>query len=61
VHARSEEKTDDSKDSFYEDLEQFFLPFSSEKYENSIRRFYCKSGEREYFQTDNWESESTSG
>jgi len=27
VHAPSEEKSDDSKDSFYEELEQFFLSF----------------------------------
>jgi hypothetical protein len=36
VHAPSEEKNDDSKDSFYKELEQVFdkLP-----YENSVRRF----------------------
>ena len=28
VHAASEEKSDDSKNSFYEELEQFFLSFS---------------------------------
>ena len=28
VHAASEEKNDDSKDSLYEELEQFFLSFS---------------------------------
>ena len=28
VHAPSEDKSDDSKDSFYEELEQFFLSFS---------------------------------
>ena len=28
VHAQSEEKRDDSKDSFYEELEQVFLSFS---------------------------------
>ena len=28
VHAPSEEKSDDSKDSFYEELEQVFLSFS---------------------------------
>jgi len=28
VHAPSEEKSDDSKDSFYEELEQFFFQFS---------------------------------
>jgi hypothetical protein len=40
VHAQSEDKSDDSKDSFYEELEQvFFLSFSQVSYENSIRRF----------------------
>ena len=28
MHAPSEDKSDDSKDSFYEELEQFFLSFS---------------------------------
>jgi len=28
VHAASEEKSDDSKDGFYEELEQVFLSFS---------------------------------
>ena len=28
VHAQSEDKSDDSKDSFYEELEQVFLSFS---------------------------------
>ena len=30
-------------------------------HENSFGRFQCKSGGREYFQTKNWEWESTSG
>jgi len=38
-----------------------FLSFSKVVHENSIRIFKCKSGEREYFQTDNWELGSTSG
>jgi hypothetical protein len=38
-HATNEEKTDDSKDSFYEELEQFFLSFSQIPYESFIRRF----------------------
>jgi hypothetical protein len=48
MQAPSEEKSDDSKGSFYGELEQ--VP-----YENSIRRLKCKSGETDYFQTDNWE------
>ena len=40
VYEPSEEKCNDSKDSFYEELEQvFFLSFSQVRYENSVRRF----------------------
>ena len=39
VHAPSEEKSDDSKDSFYEELEQvFFFNFFLVPYENYILR-----------------------
>jgi hypothetical protein len=38
VHAPSEEKKDESKDSFYEELKQVFLSFPQVPYENSIRR-----------------------
>jgi len=55
VQAPSEKKNDDSKDSFFEELEQGFLSTSQVPFEYSIRTFYCKSGEREYFQTDSWE------
>ena len=37
VHAPSEEKSDESKDSFYKELG--FLSFSKVPYENSIMRF----------------------
>jgi hypothetical protein len=39
VHAPSEEKSEDLKDSFCEELEQVFLSFSEVPYENLIRRF----------------------
>jgi hypothetical protein len=39
VHAPSEEKSDDTKDSFYEQLEQVFSRFLKVPYENSVRRF----------------------
>ena len=39
VHAPSEEKSDSSKYSFYEELEQVFLSFSQVPCENYIRRF----------------------
>jgi hypothetical protein len=52
VHASSEEKTDDSEDSCYEELQQVFKHFLS-----TILLEGCtaKVGEREYFQTDYWE------
>ena len=59
VHAPSEEKSDDSKDSFYEELEQVLDHFP--KYHMKIRRFQCKSGERDYFQANNWTGESPTG
>jgi len=40
VHTQSEEKSDDSNDSFYEELEQVFDH---------------KSEDREYLPTDSWE------
>ena len=39
VHALSEDKSDDSKDSVYEELDQVFDHFSRLSYENPIRRF----------------------
>jgi hypothetical protein len=39
AHAPTEEKRDDSKDSFCEELEGVFLSFSYEPYENSVGRF----------------------
>ena len=53
VHVPSEDKGDDLKDSFYEELEQVFDHFPR-YHKNPIRRFNAKVG-REYFQTDNWE------
>ena len=38
VHAPSEEKSDESKHSFYEELEQNFLSLPQIRYENYIRR-----------------------
>jgi len=39
VHAPSDEKSEDKKESFYKKLEQVSLSFSKVPYENSIRRF----------------------
>jgi len=38
-----------------------FQAFSQVPHECSVRRLQRKSRDREYFQTDNWESQSTSG
>jgi len=55
VHAPSKEKSDDSKDSFYEEFEQvFFYHFPKYHMEILLGDFNAESWEREYFQTDNW-------
>jgi hypothetical protein len=43
VHAPKEDRTDDVKDSFYEELERVFDKFLKMSYENSVRRFQCQS------------------
>ena len=55
MHAPSEEKSHDSKDSFYEKLQRFFYHFPKYHMKILLGDFNAKSGEREYFQTDNWE------
>jgi hypothetical protein len=44
MQAPTEDKDDDIKDSFYEELEQVFEP-----YENLARRFQCKGREGGHF------------
>jgi hypothetical protein len=53
VHAPTEDKTDDMKNSLYEELEHVFdkLP----KYKNSVRSLQCQSRHKRHFQTNNWE------
>jgi len=55
VYAPSEEKSDDSKDSFYKELEQVFDNFPMYHMKIILGDFNAKSRERKYFQTDNWE------
>ena len=55
VHNPSEEKSKDSKDSLYEELEQVFDQFPKYHMKILLGDFNAKVGEREYFQTDNWE------
>jgi hypothetical protein len=54
VHAPTEDKSDDMKDSFHEELDcvQELDPLQGT---TQKRRFQTKSGERRYFQTNNWE------
>jgi endonuclease/exonuclease/phosphatase (EEP) superfamily protein YafD len=54
VHAMTDEKSDDSKDSFSEELEQVFDHFPKYHTKILLGDFNAKVGRR-YFQTDNWE------
>jgi len=49
VHAPSEEKSDDSKDSFYEELEQVFDHSPKYKMKIVFRDFYAKVGRENIF------------
>jgi hypothetical protein len=46
VHTQTEDKSDDEKDSFYEEPEHVFDQF---------QKYPMESREREYFQTYSWE------
>ena len=54
VHVPSEEKSDDSKASFYEELEQVSYHFPKYQMKILFADFNAKVG-RKYFETDNWE------
>jgi hypothetical protein len=49
VHAPSEEKSDDSKDIFYEELEQVFHHFPKYRVKILLGDFNIKLAERRYF------------
>ena len=49
VHARSEEKSDESKDSFYEELEQVFYNFPKYHMKILFRDFNVKVGRERIF------------
>ena len=55
VHAPSEEKSDDSKDSFYEELERVFDQFTKYHMKILLGHFSAKVGRENIFKTDNWE------
>ena len=55
AHAPSEEKSDESKDSFYEELERVFDHFPKYHRKIILGDFNAKVGrENMYIQTDNW-------
>jgi hypothetical protein len=51
VHAPSEEKIDDSKDSFYEKLEQIFYNFPKYHTKILLGYFYAKVGRENIFKS----------
>jgi len=58
---QSEEKSDDSKDSFYDELELVSSHFPKYHMKILLADFLSKIEERGYFQSNIWERESTSG
>ena len=60
VHAPSEGKSDEAKDSFYEELEQVFDYFPKYHMKMLLGDFNAKV-ERENFQANNWTGQSPSG
>ena len=55
MHAPSQEKSDDSKDSFYEELEQVFDHYRMYRMKIPLGDYNARLGGRGYFQTDNWD------
>jgi len=56
VYVQTEDKSDDMKNSFYEEMERAFDQFpliTTCKF--PVRIFQCKSRDRRYFDTNNWE------
>jgi hypothetical protein len=54
VHALTEEKSDDSKDSFYEELGQAFDIFSAYNIKILLEEFNGKLGREDIFKGDSW-------
>jgi hypothetical protein len=55
VHAPTEDKSDDVKDSFYEELECVFDKFPISHMKILLRDFIDKVGREDIFKLDNWE------
>ena len=61
VHAPSEEKSEELKDSFYEELEEVFDHFPQYHMKILLGDFNAKVGREDIFQANNWTGESPSG
>jgi hypothetical protein len=55
VHAPAEDKIDEVKNSFYEELQHVFDELPKHNFVNFVRRFQCHNRQRRRFQTDNSE------
>ena len=55
VHAPTEDKIDDIKDRFYEELEHVFDKFPKYHMKKYVWRFQCQSRQGSHFQTSDWE------
>jgi hypothetical protein len=55
VHAPARDKTDDVKDSFYEELKHIFDKFAEHNMKIFLGNAQCQSRQGGYFKTDNWE------
>jgi len=61
VHAPSEEKSEESKDSLYEEIEQVFDNFPKYHMKILLGDFNAKVGREIIFKPTNWTGESPSG
>jgi hypothetical protein len=52
-HAPTEDECDNTRNSFYEELEHAFRQFPKYRMKNFVSSFQCKGGEGRYFQIDN--------
>jgi len=55
AHAPSEEKSDEAKDDFHEELEQVFYHFPKYHMKILLGDFNAKVGRENVFKTNNWE------
>jgi hypothetical protein len=55
VHAPTEDKCKDTKDSFQEEVERLFNQFSMYHTKILLQKFHCNGGEKKIFSYDNWQ------